>query len=98
MHVLSPHFEHVAIRFRTGLGAAEKRAAARSCRLAPYRADHDLPGESFALLPLGPAPEPLRRRHAAALEALAAHRHVVRVARVARHRRTLVIATDRIWV
>ena len=98
MHVLSPHFDHVAIRFRAGLGGAEKRAVARTCRLAPYRAGHDLPGESFALVPLESAPGPAHRRHAEAVERLAAHRHVVRVAAVARHGRSLVIATDRIWV
>lgn len=96
--MLQPHLGHLAVRFRPGLSAARKREVAAGCHLDRYRPRHELPGESFALIPLRDGADRPGARHAAALGALERHRHVVRAARVFRHGRTLVVATERIWV
>lgn len=105
------HLEHLAVRFRAGLGARARRTAAIECGLARWHPRHDLPGEVYALIPLansrgsGPGKRPrsprapsAASRHRAATALLATHRHVIRVAPVFRHGRALVIATDRIWL
>lgn len=61
-----------------------------------YRAHHDLPGESFALVPVAGGSD--KAIHARAAAALKRHRHVHAVVPVARYGAALVVATDRIWI
>lgn len=98
MPVIQPHFGHLAVRFKPGLRPADKRAAALHCHLEAYSSRHEIPGESYALVPVAAGTGAERVRHGRAMAALGRHRHVVDTNRVVRHRKTLVVATDRIWV
>ena len=98
MPVIQPHFGHLAVQFRPGARPADKRAAALHCHLEAYSSRHDLPGESYALVPVAAGTGDDRVRHRRAMAALGRHRHVIDTNRVFRHRKTLVVVTDRIWV
>lgn len=98
MPVIQPHFGYLAVRFNPGVRPADKRAIAIQCHLEPYCSRHDLPDEAYALVPVAAGARSDQVRHARAAAALARHRRVVRAGRVFRHRKSLVVATDRIWV
>ena len=85
----------LAVRFHPAAGRARRAAASRDAGLGPNEHRVALPHERFTLHPLAPLARPRRERHAAALEALAAHPHVVRAATVYRLGSAHVVATDR---